>query len=700
MIRNAYYRLLKATIFDKPPGGLTSVTDAAAHVTSYAYDTENNLLSITDAAGHTTSFSYDAFGRVTQTTFPSTLTESYVYSAVGTLTSKTDRKGQTIQYFYDALDRLTSKTYPDSTSVAYTYDDASRLTQVQDATGTYSFLFDNMGRLKQTTTAYSFVTGNPFTIVYGYDAASNRTGMTDPNNGHITYTYDTLNRLSNINDFNNNSFGFSYDALSRRTQLTRPNGINTNYGYDALSNLLSVLHQAGVNTLDGATYTYDLAGNRTSKTNLLNSTTSNYTYDNIYQLTGVTGPNPESYTYDPVGNRLTSQTIPSYTYNSSNEMTAAGSATYTYDDNGNTLTKTDGSGTTTYSWDFENRLTSAQLPNSSTVAFKYDPFGRRIQKGTSVYVYEKANLIQETDTSENVIARYVFGSGVDESLTAYRGGSSEFYQADGLGSVISLSSLAGVLTDSFSYDSFGNLNSFTGSFTQPFRYTGREADAETGLYYYRARYYDPAVGRFISEDPLGVAAGSNFYSYVANGPTNWVDHFSLFKEKQKEPCPVDTGKLAHCIFDLYGLVLLNFTPTIGNGTSGGHLNPPNVDGTATLLIPAMIPTGLTITNDIHSKAWNDVPKQSYIYDNPNVANTASSSVTGWTDPRNPYTNYTVNSTVGQAAINTQIWELGNSLSDILGMTPSHLHDWRNDPGGVLLGCYLRAIGRAKDIDWE
>src|SRR5262249_53898392 len=153
-----------------------------------------------------------------------------------------------------------------------------------------------------------------------------------------------------ILDFNNNNFGLSYDAINRITQLTRPNGLNTNYGYDSMSNLLSVSHQQGASTLDGATYTYDLAGNPISKTNRLNAGVSNFSYDSTYQLTGVTGPSPESYTYDPVGNRLTSQNVSNYAYNTSNQLTTAGSAMYTYDDNGNTRTKMDGTGATTYNW--------------------------------------------------------------------------------------------------------------------------------------------------------------------------------------------------------------------------------------------------------------------------------------------------------------------------------------------------------------
>jgi RHS repeat-associated protein len=503
---------------------LVSVTDAQTPpgITQYAYDTENNLVSITDANNHTTSFSYDAFGRVTQTAFSSTLTESYLYDAAGNLTSKTDRNNNSILYVYDALNRLTHKGYPDSTGVDYVYDLAGKIKQVTDPTGTYSMAYDNMGRLIGATTQYSFLPGRTYTNAYTYDAASNRTGFTAPDGSTDTYGYDTLNRLTTLTDSGAGQFGFSYDGLSRRTQLTRPNGVNTNYGYDSVSNLQSILHNLGVNTLDGSTYTYDAAHNRNSMTNQLNSAVSNFAYDNIYQLTGVTGAAPESYTYDAVGNRLSSASVATYTYNSSNEMTSAVSATYTYDNNGNTLTKTDGSGTTTYTWDFENHLTSVQQPSQPLLTFRYDPLGRRVQKGSSVYSYEGMNLVEETDAGGNLTARYVFGQGVDEPVAAYRG-VWKYYQADVLGSITSLTTASGTASDRFVYSSFGNLISSTGSFTQPFGYTGREYDSESGLYFDRARYYDPSVGRFLSEDAAGFAVGSNFYPYVWNNPAKFRD---------------------------------------------------------------------------------------------------------------------------------------------------------------------------------
>lgn len=513
---------------------LTSITDAqspTAGVTQFAYDTENNLTSITDALGRQTSFTYDNFGRVTKTTFPSTLYETYGYDAAGNMISKTDRKSQTIQYNYDALDRLTSKQYPDNSTVNYTYDNASRMTQVSDPTGTYGFTFDNMGRLTGTSTQYAFLTGRTFTNGYTYDAASNRTGYTDPEGGTISYVYDTLNRLTSLNSSIAGQFTFGYDTLSRRTSLSRPNGVNTAYSYDNLSRLLSILHQVSATTIDGASYTVDNAGNRTSKTNHLNSTTENYSYDNIYQLKQVTqGTNTtEQYSYDAVGNRLSSLTVATYSYNSSNQLTGSSDAvSYTYDNNGNTLSRTDTNGTTQYAWDFENRLTQVTLPNSGgAVTFKYDPTGRRIQKasasGTTNYVYDGANSIEEVDASGAVLARYAQGPGIDEALAMNRSGATSFYEADGLGSVTSLTNSSGTVANSYTYGAFGSVTNSTGSLQNAYGYTGRELDSETGLVYYRARYYSPTTAHFLSEDPIALARGAQSYSYVHNRPTGLID---------------------------------------------------------------------------------------------------------------------------------------------------------------------------------
>ncbi len=517
---------------------MTSVTDAANNVTTYGYDTESNLTSIKDANNHTTSFTYDAFGRLTKTTFPSGYIETYAYDAVGNLTSKTDRKNQLLTYTYDQLNRLALKTYPDTTTVNYTYDLDSRVTQVTDPTGTYQFTFDNMGRLTSASASYTFLTARSFTNGYSYDAASNRTGFTDPENGSTAYVYDTLNRLQTLTPpaafSGTGSFGFGYDALSRRTQMTRPNNVTTNYAYDNLSRLQSALHQLSGTTIDGASYGLDSAGNRTSKTDQRAGVTSNYSYDAIYELTGVTqGANTtESYTYDPVGNRLSSLGVSPYSVNVSNELTSTPSTSYTYDYNGNTLTKLVGSNTTNYAWDYENRLTSVTLPGSGgTVSFKYDPFGRRIYKssssGTSIYTYDRQNLVEETNASGGVVARYVQTRNVDEPLALLRSGTVSYYEQDGLGSVTSLSNDAGALAQTYTYDSFGNTTVSSGSVVNSFRFTARDFDTETSLQFSRARYYDSSAGRFVSEDPSRFKAGVNFYTYVKNDPSNLADPTGL-----------------------------------------------------------------------------------------------------------------------------------------------------------------------------
>jgi len=254
------------------------------------------------------------------------------------------------------------------------------------------------------------------------------------------------------------------------------------------------------------------------------------TYDALYELTTVTqGPNTtESYSFDAVGNRLSSLNVPSYTYNSSNELTAQTGVTYAYDNNGNLISKTGG---TTYSWDFENRLTRVILPGNSQINFKYDPMGRRIQKsssaGTVNYIYDQTNVLEEVDTAGTLVTRYTQNLGIDERLVTLKSGTASYYEADALGSVTTLSNSSGALAKTYSYDSFGRLLSSSGTIANPYGFSGRKLDSETGLMYYRARYYDPVVGRFIAEDPIGFKGGFNFYEYTGNNVTNAIDPMGL-----------------------------------------------------------------------------------------------------------------------------------------------------------------------------
>jgi len=404
-----------------------------------------------------------------------------------------------------------------------------------DPDSALTFDYDGANRLTQSET-----TGSPnqpdVTVDYTYDKNDNRLTMTDSVNGTTTYTYDNLNRLDSITDPSPQTVDFDYDVLSRRTLTTLPNGTTTDFAYDAASQLLTINHKL-LTTFSSFGYLYDNVGNRTTQ-NTVRSAISvepslTYTYDNLYRLTQATNPLPampdETFDYDALGNRdpLTS------TYDNANRLTDDGTNTYTYDDNGNLTQKVEPSLTTDYIYDAENQLIEIQENTITIGQYRYDGLGRRIEKdagGTVTrYVYDNEDIVLEYDGSNVLQASYTHGLGTDEPLIMNRGGVNSFYHADGLGSIVDLTDNLGTVVQSYVYDSFGNIVLQNGSLTNPYTYTGREFDEESGLYYYRARYYDPKLGRFLQEDPIGFAGGElNFYSYVSNNPVNFIDPSGRF----------------------------------------------------------------------------------------------------------------------------------------------------------------------------
>jgi RHS repeat-associated protein len=240
----------------------------------------------------------------------------------------------------------------------------------------------------------------------------------------------------------------------------------------------------------------------------------------------------KSYTHDPVRNRTTAGNVT----NAGNQLTADATHSYQYDDNGNLTRKTllATGNYTQYTYDAENRLTkveefAAGNPTAfATSTYRYDGLGRRIEKvangQTKRYVYDGEDILLEYDGANVLQARYTHGPGIDEPIAVTKGSNTFFYHQDGLGSVTDLTDSAGATAKSYAYDAYGNILESPGTLEQPYTYTGREFDAESGLYYYRARYYDPTSGRFLQKDPIGLVSGDpNLYRYVFNRPLTLRD---------------------------------------------------------------------------------------------------------------------------------------------------------------------------------
>jgi len=336
-----------------------------------------------------------------------------------------------------------------------------------------------------------------------------RTKLTYPDNSKVKYQYDSLSRLTYIRDDSNNVLArYAYDGLSRRKLLTLGNDANAVYSYNIGDRLTKLDNKISANHLV-FDYTYDNVGNRkTMKVD--SSNTHRYTYDGIYRITRADYPSvaDANYYYDPVGNRrkVEKNGTTNYTANNLNEYTAVGGASYSYDNNGNL--KNDG--TYKYYYDCENRLIDVNdQSNNHKASYEYDYLGRRVKKTVygspnvvTKYVYDGDQIVAEYNGSGTLVRKYVYGPGIDEPVCMITAsGTKYYYHFDGLGSVVALSDAGHNIVERYSYDAFGEPNRVS-NVGNPYMFTGRAYDPNTGLYDYRARVYKPQIGRFLQTDPV------------------------------------------------------------------------------------------------------------------------------------------------------------------------------------------------------
>ena len=517
-----------------------------------------------------------------------------------------DPNGNLKSFEYDALDQLTRKILPDNV-YELDYDVRGNIVQIKNKNSLIDYSYDHYDAGDLVTNVTSAGLGDyssypQTTISYEYDVSGNRLIMQD-SSGVTSYTYDLGNRLTKIKNHKNEEFFFNYDNINRLTGFSRP-GSSTTISFDSVNFVTNIVHSNSGGVLSSFEYAKDLIGNRTQSRTPAGD--HDYSYDKNNQLISATNPETtssyagEAFTYDYIGNRTTDQ-LGSYNYDSTRQRLQEDYYfVYAFDNNGNLTSKqskTMGNEVTSFIYNSENQLIRVEFYDGTTllkeVTYGYDAIGRRMEKEiidhqdnlksfTRRYAYDGNEIILEYDDSNNVLAKYTHsGLRTDDMLAvdvtsdgAVAGvgkqAQSYFYIKDALGTVVDVADSSGQKLQHQIYSAFGKLigvedgsgNDITSApeLAPYFAFTGREWDEETGLYYYRARYYSPEMGRFLQVDPdpgrtKTVISVVNRYIYARNNSLCYLDPTGEFSVNWKKTF----GVLLCVMFPAAGFATLNLT---------------------------------------------------------------------------------------------------------------------------------------------
>jgi len=553
---------------------LIKVISPKAEVTEYAYSPTGELIQITDPKQKITSFEYDFKGQLIKKTDPAGLVYQMTYDPNGNLLSEKDPANQFKHYTYNEINKVTKITTADDI-ILYDYDIKDEVIGLANNTASITYQRDTKKRITQES-----VSGTNYpmhTLDVEYSKNDLRTSL-QSNFQNISYSYNPDNyQLVGLSSSATGNYGFNYDDASRLVQVSRP-GSRTEYAYDAGSSLSRISHLKNSTEIGFHEYNYDLRNYITQKRSP--ASTLSYNYDTNGQLVSAnkaeTPSENESFSYDALGNRLTYNGVSSTYDNSGQRIQDDGQFTYVYDANGNIIYKSNKQNGVSYTFEYSalNQLKKATVTSTSlngnvlkTIEYKYDPAGRRISRQvtdfedsskskTQKYYYDGDNIIAELDADNNLTASYthsllrpddVLGakftiSAVNNGLVTSEG--NVYYLKDHLNTVNEITNAAGDIVQKMEYSVFGVLRSVknsigaevdfeSASIRSSFTYTGREYEPELGMYYYRARYYDPSVGRFLQQDPDPgkLASPITFlskYIYTANNPVMFSDPSGKF----------------------------------------------------------------------------------------------------------------------------------------------------------------------------
>ena len=509
-----------------PIAVVTRITDGRGNATSFSYDSMYRLTGVTDALGNASSIVWDGAGRTISYTAPTGAKVALTYNAAGQLTRKAVAGGQTYDYSYNGASGLLTSAASTVHRIDVSYDVFDRPNKV-----TSTFLPSNF----QASVLYS----HPDTS--GYENVQlEASGNTLDFGVTFDSTYGELPSML-YGDYTSGIWLYPrHDGAGRRTGWeTQGFDLQGEFTYDAADRLSGKRYYDSTGTIFQAGWKYSPAGRMTEATDL--DGTHQFTYDDAGRLVKATHPTPdnptENYSYDQAGNRRVVGQESSFEYDAANRLLADPLYTCEYDASGNLVKKTNKttSAVTQYTYDAEDKLTSASLPNGETAAFAYDPFGRRIEMrvGTKIvhYVFDGDEEFAEFDENNQLVRSYFNGQALDMPEGMIDGDFAwpveHFYYTDPLGTILAVGDDWGKIAATYRYQAYGQPVAAPGALGNPRLFTARNYDAETGLYYMRHRFYDPAAGRFLQRDPVAVLAALAPYAYADNDPVNTRDPLGL-----------------------------------------------------------------------------------------------------------------------------------------------------------------------------
>ena len=536
---------------------MISETDPLGYSIAFTYNQFAEPLTFVNQEGYTTTYQYDASGDLLQTTNPDGTTQQYVYNNFGEVTSSTDEDGATITYAYNPNAQLTVENLPGSTSNSYTYDAHGNMLTADGPGGDWSFTYNSQNL--PTTIAEPYGT---LTISYGVDG--NVTKLVDQTGFTTNYVYDAVGRVSELTGGSGDLIeSYSYNPAGNVISETKGNGTSTTYQYNADGDITEITNLApGGSVNSQMTYAYNSVGEVTSQTT--GGVTTNYTYDADGELiSAVAAGDSIEYAYDPDGNRTSvteNGVVTNYASNDVNEYTSTATngvtTSYQYDPNGNLIAATTSGQTTSYTFNALNQLTGVSGGLNGTFSYVYDPLGYQISATVNGQTtnnlldpFGLGNVAAQFNSSATLVAHYTYGLGLVSQVTA--SGNSYYYDYNLQGSTVGITNSAGVYVNQYSYDPFGQVTTISAGIPNPFTFVGQYgvSSDRNGLTYMRARYYEPSIGQFVSNDPLGLGGGDpDVRRYAFNSPLSLIDPTGLDcpskdgKQQGKKPGPMDKGE--------------------------------------------------------------------------------------------------------------------------------------------------------------